>query len=119
MVFVDEAHHAMTQPRLRLLRDAFEPPAVRIALRGDYDEAALGRVMSAAPRPGVPPHKAPSRGKAPLIVAAKSAPQTSASPESRRDEVEQVTERPPSVPRSPFAFGFVDGVKNSYKHARD
>jgi hypothetical protein len=30
-----------------------------------------------------------------------------------------VTEEPPSVPGSPLASGFVDGAKDSYKHARD
>ena len=103
LIFADEAHHAMTPPRLRLLRSAFAPGAARIGLTatpdyrdqrvlcryfpdlihevtledavtlgllaplrmwlaevdaegsrvrvvaGDYDEAALGRVMSEAP----------------------------------------------------------------------
>lgn len=103
LIFADEAHRAMTADRLRLLRHAFPPGAVRVALTatpdyddervlcrffpalihevtleealtlgllaparvwvaevdargsqvrvlaGDYDEAALGRVMSAAP----------------------------------------------------------------------
>jgi hypothetical protein len=46
LVFADEAHHVMTEPRLRLLREAFDPGALRIALTAtpDYDsERRLAR----------------------------------------------------------------------------
>jgi hypothetical protein len=46
LVVADEAHHAMTRSRLRLLHDAFDPHAVRIALTAtpDYDDD--GRVLA-------------------------------------------------------------------------
>ena len=46
LVFVDEAHRAMTAPRMNLLRDAFDPGALRVGLTAtpDYDsERRLGR----------------------------------------------------------------------------
>jgi hypothetical protein len=40
LVFVDEAHHAMTAARTALLTDAFDPLAIRVALTAtpDYDD---------------------------------------------------------------------------------
>lgn len=46
LVFADEAHHVMTESRLRLLREAFDPSALRVALTAtpDYDsERRLAR----------------------------------------------------------------------------
>jgi len=40
LVFLDEAHHAMTEARTRILRESFDPASVRIGLTAtpDYDQ---------------------------------------------------------------------------------
>jgi len=41
LVFVDEAHHAMTDARMAIFRDAFHPDAIRIGLTATPDYDAL------------------------------------------------------------------------------
>ena len=40
LIFADEAHHSMTKPRLTMLREGFDPKAIRVALTAtpDYDD---------------------------------------------------------------------------------
>ncbi len=83
-----------------------------------------------APTPPVQPNVSaskahPQRRSPALMVAATPSPSSPTSDGTapplapRQDRIERVTEVPPSIPGSPFASGFVDGVKESSQHLRD
>ncbi|HRI48935.1 MAG TPA: hypothetical protein PLW65_02030 [Pseudomonadota bacterium] len=85
----------------------------------------VGAAMAPTPpvQPRVSAHKAAAQRRSPeLVVAAEPSPTSGGTSQPitpRLDRIERVTELPPSVPGSPFASGFVDGVKESSQHLRD
>ena len=94
------------------------PPSQRPAVQATSVPAET--VAQAAPSPKAQRRKF---SPGPAVAASPPQPQQSTKPvpphAPHQDRFERVTEEPPSVPGSPFASGFVDGAKESYKHARD
>ena len=115
---------AMIDPPQQVPHAALGSP--KAFIQTPQNPAAQASLAKSEPVAQVVPSPKAHRGKfalASIVAASPSSPKKSTQPmpshAPRQDRFERVTEEPPSVPGSPFASGFVDGAKDSYRHARD